>query len=69
MVTMIIVILSTIKLKIKARTKKAPSNINFKPIKLSIPLKILGYLIYFLAIIFFLFLIAFFSMLFYYSMD
>jgi len=50
MATMIIVILSTIKFKIKPIKKKSSTpkkNINIKPIKFSIPEKILGYFIYF----------------------
>ena len=55
---MVIIILSTIKFKVKTITRKTSTNINKKTIKLNIPMKIFGYLIYFLAILFILFLIV-----------
>ena len=57
-IVMIIIILTTIKFKIKTTVRKVHFNRNEKPIKLSVPLKILGYLIYFSAILFVLFLIV-----------
>jgi len=60
---MIIVILSTIKFKIKPIKKFSTpkKNINIKPIKFSIPEKILGYFIYFTAIALFIFLLLVFG--------
>lgn len=55
--TMIIVILTTIKFKIKSPIRKVHSKTGKNPPKLNLPMKIFGYVIYVLAALFVIFLI------------
>lgn len=58
---MFITIVATIKLKIKSPIKKISFKRDEKPAKLSIPMKIIGYVIYSLAILFLLSLLIIFG--------
>lgn len=60
-VAMLLIILSTIRLKVKTPIKKVPYKTNSKPIKLNTIIKIISYTIYMFTIVYLIILIVIFG--------